>query len=429
MKILIVSYHFLPEENPRAFRWSSIVSHWLSIGYDVSVITASTDTNDQKVENFLYVNRVPENLMGRIRSRISRKNTFRSEINASEVLNSSNHVVLLKWIKGFYSLIIKRLQWPDFAWTWIFNARKAALVYLENNLDIDVVISVSHPFSSHIVGSTIKRKYPNIRWIMDIGDPFSFLIQSPPNNFLIYNRLNKFIERKYFFQSDFISVTTYETMSEYLKLFPENKGKIKVIPPVLSTEAHNILKTRADKLESNQKPLKLVYIGTLYSGIRHPEKMLNMLTDVRSSLNSDFEVHFLGPVNGVDISKFTNSFTYFHGSVSHDAALHYMLDADILLNIGNSTMFQLPSKLVEYVCTGKPVLNVISTTDDSSKAFLESYHMSKTINISNQITDDAVREVSDYIQFASIQQLKPNDVYLKKYSVQNISKQYEHMFY
>ena len=55
--------------------------------------------------------------------------------------------------------------------------------------------------------------------------------------------------------------------------------------------------------------------------------------------------------------------------------------------------------------------------------------MSKTINISNQITDDAVREVSDYIQFASIQQLKPNDVYLKKYSVQNISKQYEHMFY
>ena len=79
MKILIVSYHFLPEENPRAFRWSSIVSHWLSIGYDVSVITASTDTNDQKVENFLHINRVPENLMGRIRSKISRKKSIKKK--------------------------------------------------------------------------------------------------------------------------------------------------------------------------------------------------------------------------------------------------------------------------------------------------------------------------------------------------------------
>ena len=263
---------------------------------------------------------------------------------------------------------------------------------------------------------------------MDIGDPFSFLSESQPNNFLIYSRLNKFIERKYFSLADFVSVTTPETKTEYLKLFPENKQKIKVIPPVLSHVANNILKKRTEKTQSRYKALRLVYIGTLYSGIRHPQKMLNMLADVRAALNSDFEVHFFGPVNDVDVSKLTNSYTYFHGRVSHDVALQFMRDADILINIGNSTRFQLPSKLVEYVSTGNPVLNIISRIEDSSHAFLSGYEMSKTICLSGEITNDIVREVSNYIKFRPIRSSISNNKYLSKYSVQNISKQYELMF-
>ncbi len=404
------------------------MSHWLSCGYDISLITASQDKYGSKTQDGLNIIRVPENLIGKIRYKISRTNTLRAEINDTELSMSGNAVIISKWIKGLYSFVIKFLQWPDFAWTWILNARKAILLYLENNPDIDVVISVSHPFSSHVVGSIAKRKYPNIRWIIDIGDPFSFLVDSPPNNFLLYNRLNKFIERKYFSLSDFISVTTSETKSEYLKLFPENKDKIKVIPPVLNTEASNMFRTRSKKRQSHHKTLMLVYVGTLYSGIRHPKKILNMLEVVRTTMNSDFEVHFIGPVNDVDISKLADSYTYFHGTVSHDAALQFMLDADILINIGNSARYQLPSKLVEYVCTGSPVLNIISTNDDSSRAFLSSYQMSKTVYLSGDITNDIVREVSDYIKLVSSHRLIFNDACLSKYSVQNISKQYELLF-
>jgi len=428
MKILIISYHYSPEENPRVFRWSSIVSHWLSSGYDVSVITASQDKHEASKQDCLDIIRVPENLIGKIRYKISRENPLQGEVDDAKLTTVKNPALILKWIKGLYSFVIKKIQWPDFAWTWILNARKATLLHLEGNPDIDVIISVSHPFSSHVVGSIAKRKYPNIRWIMDIGDPFNFSVDTQPNNFLIYNKLNKFIERKYFSLSDFISVTTSETMSEYLKLFPENKEKIKVIPPVLSTEASNMFKTRKKQRQLNHKVLRLVYVGTLYSGIRNPQKMLNMLADVRTLLNINFEVHFFGPVNDVDISKLTNSYTFFHGGVSHAAALQCMLDGDILINIGNSTKFQLPSKLVEYVCTGNPVLNIISTIDDSSKAFLASYKMSKTIELSGEITNDIVIEVSNYIKFASTHSSILNDENLSKYSVQNISKQYELMF-
>jgi len=424
-KILIVSYYYLPEENPRVFRWSSIVSEWLSLGYEISLITASQDKSGSRPQDDLNIIRLPENLIGKIRNKISRTNTEHIEKSDNELSISGNSVIITKWIKILYYFVIKRLQWPDFAWTWILNARKAAILHLENNSDIDVVISVSHPFSSHVVGYFVKRKYPDIRWIIDIGDPFSFLVEAPPNNFLIYNRLNKFIERTFFSLSDMISVTTSETKNEYLKLFPENKEKIKIIPPVLSTEATNMFRARAKKRQSNPKILKLVYVGTLYSGIRNPQKLLNILEAVRTSLNRDFELHFIGPVNDINILKLANSYTYFHGAVSHNAALKFMLDADILINIGNSTRFQLPSKLVEYVCTGNPVLNVTSTHDDSSQVFLSRYQMSKTVCLSGDITNDIVREVSDYIESVSTHSLIPNDAYLSKYSVQNISKQYE----
>ena len=428
MKILVISYHYVPEENPRVFRWSSIVSHWLSCGHDVSVITAADDKHDRKIQDSLHVISVPENMIGRIRYKLSKKNSFSAEASGFEKQRILNPSIMSRWVKELYSFVIKRLQWPDFAWTWILNARKAVLLHLESHSDIDVIISVSHPFSSHVIGSIVKKKYPNVKWIIDIGDPFSFLSESQPNNFLIYSRLNKFIERKYFSLADFVSVTTSETKTEYLKLFPESKQKIKVIPPVLSDVANNILKKRTEKTQSRYKVLRLVYIGTLYSGIRHPQKMLNMLADVRAALNSDFEVHFFGPVNDVDVSKLTNSYTYFHGRVSHDAALQLMIDADILINIGNSTRFQLPSKLVEYVSTGNPVLNIISRIEDSSLAFLSGYEMSKTICLSGEITNDIVREVSDYIKFRPIRSSISDNKYLSKYSVQNISKQYELMF-
>ena len=114
-KILIVSYYYSPEENPRVFRWSSIVSHWLSCGYEISLITASQDKYGSKTQDCLNIIRVPENLIGKIRYKISRTNTLRAEIGDTELSMPGNALVISKWIKGLYSFVIKRLQWPDFA--------------------------------------------------------------------------------------------------------------------------------------------------------------------------------------------------------------------------------------------------------------------------------------------------------------------------
>jgi hypothetical protein len=52
-----------------------------------------------------------------------------------------------------------------------------------------------------------------------------------------------------------------------------------------------------------------------------------------------------------------------------------------LVNIGNATVAQIPSKVVEYVAAGKPILNVVTREDDSTAEFLKRYPLALTVNV------------------------------------------------
>lgn len=56
-----------------------------------------------------------------------------------------------------------------------------------------------------------------------------------------------------------------------------------------------------------------------------------------------------------------------------EKAAHAMKEANILVNIGNNTSYQLPSKVVEYASTGKAILNLVKTESDSSIPFFDAY--------------------------------------------------------
>jgi hypothetical protein len=48
-----------------------------------------------------------------------------------------------------------------------------------------------------------------------------------------------------------------------------------------------------------------------------------------------------------------------------------MQEMDVLLHIGNSTDFQLPSKAVDYLSTGKPIVHLSYVESDPFVAFVE----------------------------------------------------------
>src|SRR5205807_2365935 len=102
-----------------------------------------------------------------------------------------------------------------------------------------------------------------------IGDPFSLFDEIPLNNVALYRRLNHRAENTVLEHSDAVAVTVERCRTDYVAAFPASAGKIAVIPPLLSlpTTIH-----AAPNFARGQT--HLVFIGTLYRGLRDPAYLL-----------------------------------------------------------------------------------------------------------------------------------------------------------
>ena len=57
--------------------------------------------------------------------------------------------------------------------------------------------------------------------------------------------------------------------------------------------------------------------------------------------------------------------------------------ANILINIGNAVKNQLPSKIIDYIATGKPIINIIQNDDCPTIAILKDYMYKMNVNIND----------------------------------------------
>ncbi len=150
------------------------------------------------------------------------------------------------------------------------------------------------------------------------------------------------------------------------------------------------------------------------------------------------ELHFFGDTREVSASfKSYNSLIghkiILHGVVSHDVARRAMQEADILVNIGNKSSYQLPSKVVEYASTGKPILNIAQIENDSSAAFLETYP--NLLNLLDSDSEDAnfQEQSEELLQFIVEMPVESDreapDQWLSQFQVDVISTTYERILF
>ncbi len=404
MNILIITYNYLPMNSPRSFRWSSIAEFWTEQGHCVDVVCAmKPGLSERGIINKVNIYRTGGCLLENLRSSISnvRKNDKQSVAKRELGINISIKGVTKRVLKFVHDYTWKKLYWPDFACLWYFSGKKMAKVLHEKNR-YDCFISVSHPFTSHLIGLQLKKMFSTIRWIVDIGDPFCFLVESKINNHTLYNKINYKYENEVFKHCDSIAVTTTTTLDRYVDIFVSYAEKMIVIPPMLSLKYGD---NSTEKYFKRQHKIKLVYIGTLYRNIRSPEYLLKLYKELLNfDIGNKFELHIIGNIHDC-ISFFERendlfgSKLFLHGQIGRVEVVQAMTEADVLINIGNSTVYQLPSKVVEYASTGKPILNIVKSENDSSIAFFESYPAIFTL-----LEDE--REISDRIVNAVIAFIK-----------------------
>ena len=369
-KILLVSHQFLPYVSPRTTRWKTLVDKLIEMGNEVTILTGSPP--DETVENYniLYFgNKKMSTTMNSIRK------------DAKNINNHSIKKLIYNLLKKVYRFIFKTFAWPDYAMFWIFTVYKNKT---KISKDFDSVISVSLPFTSHVCAS-ILLKGLKTKWVMDIGDPFSLKLQSPENNKIIYSFLNRFIEKRYYNKADKVFFTHQEVLEFHQNKFHIENSKLKIGHPIFEILKENIL--LSNEYNYSRLPINIGYFGIFTDKIREPSNYIN---NISSKLGEEFHHYwYINEESKKYFTPFANlNNHFFEQLIPREEAIKKMINNfHILLSIGNTNKNQLPSKVIEYISLGKPVIHYAEISTDPMYRFEKLFTNLKIVNKETQLND------------------------------------------
>ncbi|MDC3175343.1 hypothetical protein OA845_02355 [Candidatus Pelagibacter sp.] len=375
---LIISFNLEPYNTPRAIRLGSILDHISNKKILVDVVTYkknkkrySKNIKIHSHENFLFnkfFNKSPEK-------------KYKNSFFFTNIFNQ----IIIKFILSLYKFIGKYIIWPDYAFFSILSFYKNSAKLIEKK-KINHLITISHPFSCHIVGLLLKKKFPNIVWDAESSDPFSLMQEPKPNNIHIYKYINYFFEKKVLVNCRRFYVNNYETKKKYLKYFYGFKKKIIILEPLSLFQ-----KNRINKLSFNTK-YNLVYAGAFYKKIRNPEplfdvfdKLINkypiLKKQIRLNIFTDSSLFY------DKIAKYPhlNSYIFVNKPIEYFKLMNFMTNETIALNLGNKNNLQIPSKLYEMIGKGLKIINIHYNIDKNSRKILHGYPNYINLNIDKKI--------------------------------------------
>ena len=370
-RLLVICYNFYPLNTPHSTKWAEILKIWHEkYGVEIDIVT-SWKPGLHKEENYLGLNiyRVNNMFTEKIRHRGEVTNKGNSNIeNKKKVFNQ----IIKRSLKFIHDNTWKKLYWPDFACLWYFHALSKSRELMKKN-HYNSLLSISFPFTPHLVAYKIKKENPVINWKVEVGDPFYHAGNTAFNNEKIYKHQNYLIEKKVFEYADQIFAYR-EIIDVYRSEHPSIKQKFIEIP-VMLFESSNSNK----KSFYNNKDINIAFIGTMYRKVRNPEYMFKIFDYLFTEKKiRNVRLHFIGNSSDCDDivrfykNKLQDNFIV-HGVVSKDDAICAAFDSDILINIGNDSLYQAPSKLIEYISTGNTIIDLLKIENEQYTNFLKKY--------------------------------------------------------
>ncbi len=394
MKILIVSAWYSPAIHPRAHRWANIASHWAAKGHSVTVLTSrhAGGPLGESMEKGVRVIRVGHSALHEAISNLLGLN----RVKGGTAAQPQHSGMLIRVLYACYQWLWKYWIFPDDAFVWYFPARTKLYQLIESE-GFDRMITVSMPFTGHCLGLSAKRKFADRMplWLADIGDPFSSTESRP----FWHARMGRKWERCLLHEADVLCLTTAALQNHYLRTFNGLKAdKFRVIPPLFVPYTTEVGEIPVDKTS-----IAIGYFGHLYYPVRPPEVFLHFLSALQThhpDLYDKLEFHFYGDLNPLVKSKIEHLPNLIcHGLSSREHAAAKMQSMDILLNIGNRSSIQLPSKAVDYLASGRPVLHLSLTEDDPFSSFFHDHPAFFSCPISEKgIITSALEELVSWLQ-------------------------------
>ena len=251
---------------------------------------------------------------------------------------------------------------PDPKWVWVRRASRAAIDESANGTFAGLV-SFAQPWSSHLAGLRVHRR-TKLPWVAHFSDPW---IDSPywcgsAAQRAMAAKLEEHVVR----EATALAFVTSEAADLVMKKYPaEWRTKASVVPHGFATRPSR--RSSEAATADRRSPLRLVYTGRFYDGLRTPSAIFRALAKVNNEepLDGVVELTFVGPfVTG--FAREARELGVDHlvrlkDKVAAAEAQSMAADADVLVVIDAPTDGPspfLPSKLVDYLPLRKPILGI-----------------------------------------------------------------------
>jgi hypothetical protein len=322
--VLLLSYAFQPDNTPAAARPSQLFRYLPEFGVTPFVFASSADGG---------VN--PETAVWRVPA----------EREPAWLIAASAAARLFMRFAAPYN---DRLPWVPYA--------AAAAARLIRSRTIDAIYSTSPFLASHFAALWLKRKF-GLPWIADFQDP---ICDNPFRNRSWFYPYDPMIERRIFEGADRVIANTDAIAEVWRRRYPARRDAISVMWN--SYDPDEAIARAPVRAHSPRRVL--AHIGTLYGG-RHPGQLLGSLK--RLGIGQDaLQVKLIGPIDeavlaahGATLAAMDDVVEVTNALVPREEALRQTAEADCLLLLDvneRNTAFQVPSKLLDYIRIGKPIL-------------------------------------------------------------------------
>lgn len=244
----------------------------------------------------------------------------------------------------------------------------------------DCIISFSMPFELNIIAKNLVDMGLSKMWYPIMLDPFVFNYTLSKRNIkyrknLIEKLFN--VAKKVFYVE---GIKKEEIEKGYNPKYYSKLTEIK-LPILKEIKISNSNKER-------EKKTTLVYAGGFYEKIRNPKEMLKIL----SVLPEDIFIKIYGSGCEDLINKTKDGFKegslFIGGRINHENCLKELSNCDMVLNLGNTISNQMPSKILEYIGMGKPIINFYFIKEDMCLPILEKYPLAININLNDYSQED-----------------------------------------
>lgn len=258
-------------------------------------------------------------------------------------------------------------QFPDNQWVWTARAVAAARRALSEQPH-DGLITFAQPWSDHLIGLRARRG-ARMPWVAHFSDPW---VDSPyARGPRWQQRMWRRMERDVIGEADALVFVSAETADLVMRKYPDEwRRKVAVVP-------HGFVPFPAPAGALRRPgPMRLVYTGRFYSGVRTPSALLRALASLnrRQPLAGTIEVVFMGPFMEAyqrDARSFgLEPFVRFESRRPRREAERLAADADVLLVIdapSDGPSVFLSSKLVDYLAFRKPILGLTPSAGTTAR--------------------------------------------------------------